>query len=144
MCGKTAEVSDLQDVLVYCLQGVSFWATQARRFNIINDEIDQWAPKAFFATLTNVNFDPERILALTSTAEQYKTQLKNAVLSASALSSQELDEFPKVADFALPSAAAEILAIAPQVAVNRGKGTVHEDVIGLRLLCLYGLKGAAA
>ncbi|EPR4991441.1 hydroxylamine reductase [Vibrio navarrensis] len=144
MCGKTAEVSDLQDVLVYCLQGVSFWATQARRFNIINDEIDQWAPKAFFATLTNVNFDPERILALTSTAEQYKTQLKNAVLSASALSSQELGELPKVADFALPSAAAEILAIAPQVAVNRGKGSVHEDVIGLRLLCLYGLKGAAA
>lgn len=144
MCGKTAEVSDLQDVLVYCLQGVSFWATQARRFNIINDEIDQWAPKAFFATLTNVNFDPERILALTSTAEQYKTQLKNAVLSASALSSQKLGELPKVADFALPSAAAEILAIAPQVAVNRGKGSVHEDVIGLRLLCLYGLKGAAA
>ncbi|ENC6731828.1 hydroxylamine reductase [Vibrio navarrensis] len=144
MCGKTAEVSDLQDVLVYCLQGVSFWATQARRFNIINDEIDQWAPKAFFATLTNVNFDPERILALTSTAEQYKTQLKNAVLSASTLSSQELGELPKVADFALPSAAAEILAIAPQVAVNRGKGSVHEDVIGLRLLCLYGLKGAAA
>lgn len=144
MCGKTAEVSDLQDVLVYCLQGVSFWATQARRFNIINDEIDQWAPKAFFATLTNVNFDPERILALTSTAEQYKTQLKNAVLSASTLSSQELGKLPKVADFALPSAAAEILAIAPQVAVNRGKGSVHEDVIGLRLLCLYGLKGAAA
>lgn len=144
MCGKTAEVSDLQDVLVYCLQGVSFWATQARRFNIINDEIDQWAPKAFFATLTNVNFDPERILALTSTAEQYKTQLKNAVLSASTLSSQALGELPKVADFALPSAAAEILAIAPQVAVNRGKGSVHEDVIGLRLLCLYGLKGAAA
>ncbi|MBE3664438.1 hydroxylamine reductase [Vibrio navarrensis] len=144
MCGKTAEVSELQDVLVYCLQGVSFWATQARRFNIINDEIDQWAPKAFFATLTNVNFDPERILALTSTAEQYKTQLKNAVLSASALSSQALGELPKVADFALPSAAAEILAIAPQVAVNRGKGSVHEDVIGLRLLCLYGLKGAAA
>lgn len=144
MCGKTAEVSDLQDVLVYCLQGVSFWATQARRFNIINDEIDQWAPKAFFATLTNVNFDPKRILALTSTAEQYKTQLKNAVLSASALSSQALGELPKVADFALPSAAAEILAIAPQVAVNRGKGSVHEDVIGLRLLCLYGLKGAAA
>ncbi len=25
MCGKTAEVSDLQDVLVYCLQGVSYW-----------------------------------------------------------------------------------------------------------------------
>ena len=26
MCGKTSEVSDLQDVLVHSLQGVSFWA----------------------------------------------------------------------------------------------------------------------
>ena len=29
MCGKTSEVSDLQDVLVYTLQGVSFWAARA-------------------------------------------------------------------------------------------------------------------
>lgn len=56
MCGKTSEVSDLQDVLVYTLQGVSFWASKALEFNIINDEINQWAPKAFFSTLTNVNF----------------------------------------------------------------------------------------
>lgn len=62
MCGKTAEVSDLQDILVYALQGVSFWAEQGRKVNVIFDEIDQWAPKAFFATLTNVNFDPERVI----------------------------------------------------------------------------------
>ena len=31
-----------------------------------------------------------------------------------------------------------------QTAVNRGKSEVNEDIMGLRLLCLYGLKGAAA
>ncbi|MCZ8498393.1 hypothetical protein O9929_11445 [Vibrio lentus] len=36
------------------------------------------------------------------------------------------------------------MALAPQAAVNRGHDSQHEDVIGLRLLCLYGLKGAAA
>ncbi|WP_367986667.1 hydroxylamine reductase [Vibrio sp. NTOU-M3] len=143
MCGKTAEVSDLQDVLVYTLQGVSFWATQARQFDIIEDAVDQWAPKAFFSTLTNVNFDPQRILDLTSQAAIFKAELKQKVLAAAAISNHELS-VPEVANFELPATAEEILAIAPQVAVNRGKESVHEDVIGLRLLCLYGLKGAAA
>lgn len=48
------------------------------------------------------------------------------------------------AQFSLPTDKAAILAFAPAAAVNRGKESLHEDVIGLRLLCLYGLKGAAA
>lgn len=144
MCGKTAEVSDLQDVLVYTLQGVSFWAHQALTFEIIDDEINQWAPRAFFSTLTNVNFDPERILELTSKAAQYTNELKSRVLAASTLTGKTLPDLPPVANFQLPATPEEILAIAPEVAVNRGKDKLNEDVIGLRLLCLYGLKGAAA
>ncbi|MDO6582822.1 hydroxylamine reductase [Photobacterium sp. 2_MG-2023] len=144
MCGKTAEVSDLQDVLVYILQGVSFWATKALESGIIDNEINQWAPKAFFSTLTNVNFDPDRILELTSQAESYKLRLKTAVTAAARLANQPISELPAVATFELPQTAEEVIAFAPQVAVNRGKDKLHEDVIGLRLLCLYGLKGAAA
>ncbi|MGF1766805.1 hydroxylamine reductase [Enterovibrio makurazakiensis] len=144
MCGKTSEVSDLQDVLVYALQGVSFWANLAREFDIINDEINQWAPKAFFSTLTNVNFDPARILELTHQASAFKAQLEQHVRAAYHIADKALPELPNVACFELPDTAEAILAFAPQVAVNRGKDSVHEDVIGLRLLCLYGLKGAAA
>ncbi|MBQ4797222.1 hydroxylamine reductase, partial [Pectobacterium versatile] len=57
MCGKTAETSDLQDLLVAVLQGLSAWALQARALGIIDHEIDSFAPRAFFSTLTNVNFD---------------------------------------------------------------------------------------
>ncbi|MCH1919525.1 hydroxylamine reductase [Shewanella sp. A3A] len=144
MCGKTTEVSDLQDVLVYTLQGVSFWATLAVKLGIVNDEINQWAPRAFFATLTNVNFDRERILELTAAAAAYTQTLKTQVAAAARLADQPLPELPAVAQFQLPATPEQILAIAPQVAVNRGKAQLHEDVIGLRLLCLYGLKGAAA
>ncbi|MGF1908344.1 hydroxylamine reductase [Vibrio kasasachensis] len=144
MCGKTAEVSDLQDVLVYTLQGVSYWAEQARQFDIIDHEIDTWAPRAFFATLTNVNFDPERILEFTHQAALYKAQLKQKTIAAAQLSNIILAEAPPVAEFELPQNAEQILAFAPDAAVNRGKEEVNEDVIGLRLLCLYGLKGAAA
>lgn len=144
MCGKTSEVSDLQDVLVYILQGVSYWAEQALRFDIVDDEVNQWAPRAFFSTLTNVNFDPERILELSAQAATFKARLKEQTLAAAKLADTSIDNIPAVADFELPQSAEEILAFAPQVAVNRGYQSISEDVIGLRLLCLYGLKGAAA
>ncbi len=38
MCGKTAEVSDLQDVLVYLLQGVSDYALKARTMDIVDPD----------------------------------------------------------------------------------------------------------
>ncbi|WP_394149275.1 hydroxylamine reductase [Vibrio maritimus] len=144
MCGKTSEVSDLQDVLVYTLQGVSFWADQGRKFGIVDQEIDQWAPRAFFSTLTNVNFDPERIIELSNLAAQYKARLQQQVQAASMVKGIAIDELSPAAKFELPITKEALLEFAPTAAVNRGHDSLHEDVIGLRLLCLYGLKGAAA
>ena len=140
MCGKTAETSDLQDVLIYTLQGLSAWALAAREHGIVDDEIDAFVPKAFFATLTNVNFDSERIVAYVNQALAYRRQLagKLAPLAVQA------DELPAAARFEPGSDLLAQLAKAPQTAVNRGKNEVNEDIMGLRLLCLYGLKGAAA
>lgn len=47
MCGKTAETSDLQDLLVAVLQGLSAWALQARELGIIDSQIDSFAPEHF-------------------------------------------------------------------------------------------------
>lgn len=47
MCGKTAETSDLQDLLVAVLEGLSAWALTARGYGIIDEEIDSFAPRAF-------------------------------------------------------------------------------------------------
>ncbi|HDZ8895942.1 TPA: hydroxylamine reductase [Aeromonas dhakensis] len=140
MCGKTAETSDLQDVLIYTLQGLSAWALAAREHGIVDSEIDAFVPKAFFATLTNVNFDSSRIVAYVNQALTYRQQLaaKLAPLAVQA------DALPAAARFEPGSELLAQLAQAPQTAVNRGKNEVNEDIMGLRLLCLYGLKGAAA
>ncbi|MCW8335997.1 hydroxylamine reductase, partial [Vibrio paucivorans] len=144
MCGKTSEVSDLQDVLVHSLQGVSFWANLGRSCGVVVREIDEWAPQAFFATLTNVNFDPERIIEFAQKSHQYKVELEEKVRAAALVTGFEIPELSPAAQFNLPTEPEALLALAPQAAVNRGKESQHEDVIGLRLLCLYGLKGAAA
>ncbi|MNF55721.1 Hydroxylamine reductase [compost metagenome] len=140
MCGKTAETSDLQDVLIYTLQGLSAWALAAREHDIVDDEIDAFVPKAFFATLTNVNFDSARIVDYVNQALAYRQQLAGR-LAALAV---QLAELPAAARFEPGVELLEQLAHAPQTAVNRGKSEVNEDIMGLRLLCLYGLKGAAA
>lgn len=140
MCGKTAETSDLQDVLIYALQGLSAWALAAREHGIVDDEIDAFVPKAFFATLTNVNFDSARIVGYVNQALAHRQQLADR-LAALAV---QVSELPAAARFEPGAELLEQLAHAPQTAVNRGKSEVNEDIMGLRLLCLYGLKGAAA
>jgi len=144
MCGKTSEVSDLQDVLVHSLQGVSFWASLGRECGVIDSDVDEWAPKAFFATLTNVNFDADRIIEFAQQSHQYKEKLEQQVRAAALVTGFEIPELSAAAQFDLPTDPEALIALAPQAAVNRGHDSQHVDVIGLRLLCLYGLKGAAA
>ena len=140
MCGKTAETSDLQDVLIYTLQGLSAWALAAREQGIIDREIDAFVPKAFFATLTNVNFDSARIVAYVNQALAYRQQLAERLAGMAVL----VSDLPQSASFEPGAELLEQLAHAAPTAPNRGKSEVHEDIMGLRLLCLYGLKGAAA
>ncbi|MGD8203665.1 hydroxylamine reductase [Pantoea sp. FN0305] len=138
MCGKTAQTSDLQDLLIAVLQSLSAWALHARTDSIIDHEIDSFAPRAFFSTLTNVNFDSGRIIDYAIQAQRYRDDLKArcAVLGLGA------PQHP-LSDLSLNGSDAEVLLQqAHAFALNAGDD--HEDVVGLRLLCLYGLKGAAA
>ncbi len=139
MCGKTAATSDLQDVLIYMLQGVSAWALAAREVGIVDEAIDTFVPKAFFSTLTNVNFDNDRLQAYLSDAKAARDQLKTALEGRSV-------NVPSggPAHFEPATSLEGILAQADIAAPNRGKDEVGEDIVGLRLLALYGLKGAAA
>ncbi|MGL4861107.1 MAG: hydroxylamine reductase [Enterobacteriaceae bacterium] len=135
-CGKTAEVSDLQDLLIVGLQGISFWALCCRQAGIIDRHIDRWCFQAFFSTLTNVNFDPLRMHDYIAQADKYQSQFRQQALQANII----LPPLSKAANLSLLSADIS----AQQVAPNRGADQLDQDVISLRLLCLYGIKGAAA
>ncbi|ABV35776.1 hybrid cluster protein [Shewanella sediminis HAW-EB3] len=142
MCGKLAETSDLQDLLIYVLQGVSAYAVKAREFDIIDHEIDTFVPKAFFATLTNVNFDDARLVEYVEQANAYRGRLQDAYETACTAKGVTPEQMSAPAQLILATSKPEMITQAAQAAPNRGD--VHEDILGLRLLCLYGLKGAAA
>ncbi len=144
MCGKTADVSDLQDILVSCLQGISFWASAGGAYRISEPHIDRWSVQAFFATLTNVNFDAQRFVEYIQTGEGYKKQLQEHVVQAAAAAGQPLPPLTRAARQTIPTEAAELQLFGASVALNHDRKEIGDDVLGLRLLCLYGLKGAAA
>ncbi|KAA1194928.1 hydroxylamine reductase [Photorhabdus heterorhabditis] len=141
MCGKTAETSDLQDLLVAVLQGLSAWAIAARKLGIVDHDVDSFAPRAFFSTLTNVNFDSQRIIGYVKEAIYLRESLASRCRQASSVIT--VDHPMAVLQLAgedIPSLQKQ----AGKFALNSDKAKVGDDIHGLRMLCLYGLKGAAA
>ena len=76
VCGKTADVATLQDLLVYMLRGLGQLSTEARKAGIKEEEIDLFTAEALFVTLTNVNFDPEAIANYIRKTAKYQDELR--------------------------------------------------------------------
>ncbi|WP_127958011.1 hydroxylamine reductase [Serratia microhaemolytica] len=141
VCGKTAETSDLQDLLVAALQSLSAWALQARAMGIVDTAIDSFSPRALFSTLTNVNFDPDRIVSYLHDALLLRDSI---AVRCRDLDSQVTVAHPLAELQLAGDDKASLLQQAVQFALDRDKAAIGEDTHGLRMLCLYGLKGAAA
>jgi hydroxylamine reductase len=57
VCGKEPIVARLQDNLLFAVKGISAYLYHARELGYTDPEIDGFLERAFYATLTNVNFD---------------------------------------------------------------------------------------
>ncbi|KSX97085.1 hydroxylamine reductase [Providencia stuartii] len=141
MCGKTAETSDLQDLLVAVLQSLSASAVTARELGIIDHDVDSFAPRAFFSTLTNVNFDSEHIIGYAREAIYLRDKL---IKQCQAKNSAIVFNHPLINIQLNGNDISTLQKQAEAFALDIDKAQVGDDIHGLRMLCLYGLKGAAA
>jgi len=72
VCGKTADVANLQDLLVYKLRELSQLVIEGQKAGVRDEKIGVFTAEALFVTLTNVNFDPEAIATyIRKTAEMH-------------------------------------------------------------------------
>lgn len=134
ICGKTAETSDLQDLLVAHLQGLVAWVINARKAGLDTTEASRFLPKAFFSTLTNVNFDSDRITSYIRECDTLRDELRAAGTPAPE---------HRYAELSAAGLCASALSVEAKKYTLEPEG-VDKDIVGLRLLNLYGLKGAAA
>ncbi len=139
VCGKDADVSGLQDVLVYALQGLSIVAVDARKAGIVDRNADVFTSKALFSTLTNVDFDPARFVELIGKCVSLRDSLKDRAKKAGA----SIDEKTAVVNFKPQSTVAELVAQA-SIAALKADATANADIQSLQHILLFGIKGVAA
>ena len=143
-CGKDSETSDLQDVLIHVCKGIGQYAVRARALGATDLAADRFLQFAIFTTLTNVNFDPAKFVEWIGEAETVRERLRAIYEKAARAAGKPLDPLTGPAIFVPAKDKDGLLAQAAEAAVKRGVETLGEDVVGLRSLLLYGLKGVAA
>ena len=134
VCGKTEETANLQDLLIHVLKGIALYAEKAGQKGPLDRRYGRFVAEALFATITNVNFDNDRITALIREALALRDALKE-ICGADAQDvrhdsavwfSDDADEFAKKA--------AEVGILSME----------DPDARTLSMLLIYGLKGIAA
>jgi len=140
VCGKTDEVANLQDLLVWLLKGVSYWAARGRELGVSNPEADRFVAEGLFATITNVNFDPQRFVELNQRALSLRDGLK-AQVEAAGFNAHNL---PLYASWEPLRGDADEMATKGFMVGVMSDHNLNEDIRSLRELLVYGLKGMAA
>lgn len=135
VCGKKPDVAALQDLLTYAVRGLSQVAVAGRKVGVNDAAVNRFTVKAVFSTLTNVNFDPERLASLIR-----ETVEKRQMLAG------------KIANITLADAAASFQPARDTAGLIKQGEEVglpidrdrDPDVKSLQETTLYGIRGAAA
>ncbi|MGE5637248.1 MAG: hydroxylamine reductase [Chloroflexota bacterium] len=138
VCGKSPEVAALQDLLVYMLRGLSQVAVDAHKINIDDESVGIFTCEALFATLTNVNFDPDDIIRYIRKAEEARDDLKSKVTGGGGTVTHD-----NAVSLLLEKDKAGLVAQGKRVGI-KSDSTIDPDLHSLQWLLTYALKGVAA
>ena len=137
VCGKTSDVANLQDLLVYVLKGVSVLTDLGRKRDLVITKADKYVFEALFSTITNANFDRTKILAKIREGFEIREFVR---LELAANHIAVPDDLPESTRWKANDNET-ILAYSELVGVLKEK---NEDIRSLKELLTYGIKGMAA
>ncbi|MEJ8786305.1 hydroxylamine reductase [Peptoniphilus sp. HCN-40583] len=129
VCGKTKDVADLQDLLIYVTKGLAQVANRKGDLGEMKEAVQDRIADNLFTTITNANFNPQ-------TVEEYIVK----TLDMKKELAEGMADLPAEAAFDVREGLTEA-AKADAIGVL---ATKDEDIRSLRELITYGLKGTAA
>lgn len=144
VCGKSPEVSDLQDLLIHVTKGISMYAHRARVLGVKDPEVDSFVLEALFTTVTNVNFDEERMEWMIRRAESIREKARNVYEEACKKAGKTPEVLTGPATFELGSNRDELIRQGEGLTPEARTEKWGELIGGLHDLVLFGLKGSAA
>ena len=136
VCGKTPEIANLQDLLIFQLKGISCYGKilldQGEK---LDKGVISVIENCLFTTLTNVNFDSEVHVKLLKETQKIKDELRQQI---GGVATENI-----YMSYRLPQEKSEMLRTA-EVAGIMYDQDLDEDIRSLRQLIIYGLKGISA
>ena len=144
VCGKDARTAALQDLLVHALKSIAMYAHRARALGAKDAEVDAFVPTALFATVTNVNFDPERVGAVVSEAARLRDRARTVYEQAARKAGKKPEVLSGPAVWEPAGDLDGLIRQGEAVTVTRRRESLGPDVTGLQELITYGLKGTGA
>lgn len=133
VCGKTPEVSNLQDLLLFVTKGVAWWSHQADEKGVANSKAEKYIIDSMFITITNANFDANKISLQIEEGFDIQETLK-AQIGALPLNVPECAAWRS-------TNRDDLYTKSETVGILNEK---DEDIRSLKELLIYGLKGMAA
>lgn len=148
VCGKTPEIANLQDLLIYQVKGISCYGKVLSELgHPIEKAVIAFIESVLFTTLTNVNFDAEVHVQLLHESQKIKDSLREKVSASEGSSNLHDSDYCSChtaqAQYQLPSTKSEMLHDAPIAGIMYDK-SLDPDIRSLRQTILYGLKGISA
>lgn len=136
VCGKTPEIANLQDLLIYQLKGISWYAMNLiEKEELIEENVISFVENCLFTTLTNVNFDAEVHVDFLRRSQEVKESLRERA-------DKNID-YPREATYNLNDDKSEMLKYSVVAGIMFDKD-IDEDIRSLRMTIIYGLKGISA
>ncbi|WP_321331191.1 hydroxylamine reductase [uncultured Bacteroides sp.] len=130
VCGKTPEVANMQDLLLFVVRGVAVYNQELRKAGKPSAEADKFVFDGLFITITNANFDKAAIIEKIKSGLVLRNKLAQEVTLANAPDECVWDGTEE-----------EFEEKSKSVGVMR---TTNEDIRSLKELVHYGIKGMAA
>ena len=138
VCGKSPDVASLQDLLVYATKGIAAYADPAQKKGADVKDIGRFIIKALFTTVTNVNFDEDRMVEVLNEAADVMEKAKTVCEQVGATPLQAVAASWK------PSSKQEMIQEAGAISIAERMTSQGQDITALQELLTYGLKGMAA
>lgn len=137
VCGKTPEVANFQDLLIFLVKGISQFSYPLIKQGVVVEGAGKFIADSLFMTITNANFDKDRFVERVMDAyivreraaelfDKYGLDRSSITFEGAFWKSESVDE--------MEAKALEVGVLA----------TENEDIRSLRELTVYGLKGMAA
>ena len=135
VCGKSPELANMQDLLIYVTKGLSEVTTRIRKEEKkIDKELNHFITLNLFTTITNANFDNDVFYSRVKETLRIKRELIEKLDNKENLSEVALWDVSSNEEMDKKSNSDEVGVLA----------TKNEDIRSLRELITYGLKGLSA